>query len=117
MKNFIQYLEDTGYKPYRKFKDGSLKLTIKNQFSTSVEGALCDFWIKNEDYQNPIVWGLSEKGKPPTLICPRPQISYTKENTYLIGAFDDSMNICLQKEDPEDIYKALYNKSIVFTYK
>ena len=34
----------------------------------------------------------------------------------LMSFFDDAMNICLQKETPQDIYKAMYNKSIVFKY-
>lgn len=65
-----------------------------------------------------IIWGLSEAGKPPTLISPRPKIlktfkssrgSYTKSEIH-----DDLMNEVLKTFSHEDIFEALQNRSIIF---
>lgn len=77
-----------------------------------------------EDRKGVICFGLHEKGKPPTLISPRPKISVIREREY--GGkkqivienenFDDSMNLALSKEKPEQIFKALFDDSIFFEY-
>ena len=64
-----------------------------------------------------IYWGLNEKGRPPTLITPRPRILKMEKKGYLSGEYrDDNMFLCLQKETPEDIFKAMFDRSIVFNY-
>jgi hypothetical protein len=76
--------------------------------------------ITPEDRKNEIIFGLHEKDRPPTLIYPRPRIKIkrTKEDKIIIEdeQFDDSMNIVLQKENFNQILKAMYNKSICFEY-
>jgi hypothetical protein len=76
--------------------------------------------ITPEDRKNEIIFGLHEKDRPPTLIYPRPRIKVTrtKEDKLIIEdeQYDDSMNIVLQKENFNQILKAMYNKSICFEY-
>jgi hypothetical protein len=76
--------------------------------------------ITPEDRKNEIIFGLHEKDRPPTLIYPRPKIKVTrtKEDNIIIEdeQFDDSMNIVLQKENFNQILKAMYDKSICFEY-
>jgi hypothetical protein len=76
--------------------------------------------ITPEDRKNEITFGLHEKDRPPTLINPRPKIKITrtKEDNIIIEdeQFDDSMNIVLQKENFNQILKAMYDKSICFEY-
>jgi hypothetical protein len=76
--------------------------------------------ITPEDRKNEITFGLHQKDKPPTLIYPRPRIKIkrTKEDNIIIedGRFDDSMNIVLQKENFNQILKAMYDKSICLKY-
>lgn len=76
------------------------------------------------DRTKEIVFGLHEHGKPPTLITPRPNIKVKRKEivdgveqvvTYT-ELFDDSMNVALSKQTPEEIYNAMYNESIVFEY-
>jgi hypothetical protein len=76
--------------------------------------------ITPEDRKNEIIFGLHEKDRPPTLIYPRPRIKIkrTKEDKIIIEneQYDDSMNIVLQKENFNQILKAMYDKSICFEY-
>jgi hypothetical protein len=71
-----------------------------------------------EDRKGEICFGLSEAGKPPTLISPRPQIKIKriKEGKQVIEneQLDDSMNLVLQIIPHEEIFKAMYDKSICF---
>ena len=70
-----------------------------------------------EDRKGEICFGLHEVGKPPTLISPRPRIEVKRikdgkeviENEQL----DDSMNVVLKDIPHEEIFKAMYDKSIV----
>ena len=77
-----------------------------------------------EDRKGVICFGLHEANKPPTLINPRPKISVKRERDFngkkmvVIEdqRFDDSMNLALSKEKPEQIFKALFDSSIFFNY-
>ena len=77
-----------------------------------------------EDRKGVICFGLHEANKPPTLINPRPKISVKRECDFngekmvVIEdeRFDDSMNLALSKEKPEQIFKALFDDSIFFEY-
>ena len=77
-----------------------------------------------EDRKGVICFGLHEVNKPPTLISPRPKISVKRERDFndekMIviedERFDDSMNLALSKEKPEQIFKALFDPSIFFNY-
>lgn len=76
--------------------------------------------IESMDRSKEINFGLHESHKPPTLINPRPRIEIKQlhEGEIVIKTelFDDSMNIVLQKCNPAEIYKAMYDKSIVFKF-
>ena len=95
-----------------------------NDFTSMVVGGGDIRFVKDKDFDNEIIWGLSEVGKPPTLIYPRPRIRITRKvdikGNIAIKLedefFDSSMNICLAKENHEDILTAMYNKEKVFRY-
>ena len=73
--------------------------------------------ITLEDRKGEIIFGLHESKKPPTLIYPRPRIEIKRikdgkvvtEGEYL----DDSMNIVLNCIPHEEIFKAMYDNTIV----
>lgn len=77
-----------------------------------------------DDRKGEICFGLHEMGKPPTLISPRPKIRIqktimedsVKKDIVITEKNDDAMNIVLSKVDYEDIFKAMYNKSICFEF-
>lgn len=80
--------------------------------------------FKNIDISKNIIFGLREKDKPCTLICPRPNIR-VKRYREIDGVqteveenqlYDDSMNIVLSQIDCEIIFKAMYNPSICFEF-
>jgi len=90
-------------------------------FSTMRVGGISTFWIKDNDFENPIVWGLNSMGKPPTLITPRPEILIKKINKdnqvyFLNNSDDDAVNYVLSNEDSLLIYDAIINKNIFFHY-
>ena len=140
----MQILQERGYKTYRrgttsKFQNDSAKEQYKSilkrddiihtdcsafyyphynvdDFSTMVVGGTDIRFVKDEDFDNEIIWGLNEYNKPPTLIYPRPRISGKKNGRILTSLDDDAMNICLAKENHEDILIAMYDKEKVFRY-
>jgi len=80
--------------------------------------------ITHEDRVNQIVFGLNQADRPPTLIYPRPNIKVKRkkiidnEEYFFIEneSLDDSMNIVLSKIDFEEIFKAMYDKSMCFEF-
>ena len=77
-----------------------------------------------DDRKGEICFGLHEKDKPPTLISPRPRIRIQKTiiieskkvDIVLTEMHDDAMNIVLKEIEYEDIFKAMYDKSICFNF-
>lgn len=69
-----------------------------------------------DDRKGEICFGLHEFGKPPTLISPRPRIEIKrfKDGQIIIEdeQFDDAMNIVLKEICFDEIFKAMYDKSI-----
>lgn len=120
-KHLTKYLvEDLGYKSYR-YVSGKYIPNNINDYSTMVEGGLDVRYIKDSDETKQIIFGLHEKGKPSTLISPRPKITLRVKDSEgkivcVNQQFDDAMNVCLREELPENIYKAMYDKSIKFNY-
>lgn len=122
MKHFTKYLtEDLGFIPFR-YVNGKFVENKINDFSTMINGGLHLIYIKDDIK---IWWGLNELGKPPTLVAPRPKINLKIDTSKYDGifirnsiceVFDDAMNVCLKKESPELIYKALFDNSIIFNY-
>lgn len=99
MTYFEQYLISIGYKRYRKVFDKKAWHYIEDSngyfFSTMIAGCLDYRYILNGGFEDEIIFGLHEKSKPPTLIWPRTVLD------------DDSMNIMLKDNTPEEIYKLI----------
>lgn len=95
-----------------------------NGFSTAVVGGIDIRFVKDEDLENQIIWGLSQYGKPPTIIYPRPKINVKKHREFNgtkimfieNESMDDSMNLLLEKVNHEKIFKAMFDKSIIFNF-
>ena len=77
-----------------------------------------------KDFEKIIQYGLHENNKPSTLISPRPRIKVKRFRTYFEKEHkvieteknDDSMNIVISKINFEEIYKAMFDKSILFEF-
>lgn len=82
-------------------------------FSSMRVGGIAKYYVRENDFYNPVIWGLSEVGKPPTLIFPRPKIS--RENYDEYKSPDDIMNMVLSKYPHEEIFTAMFDKSITLT--
>lgn len=71
----------------------------------------------NDDRKGEICFGLHEQGKPTTLISPRPRIEIKRiKNQKVViedETFDNSMNVVLDKVSCDEIFKAMYDKSII----
>lgn len=119
-KHLTQYLvEDLGYKSYR-YVDEKLVSNTMNSFSSMVNGGLHVIYLRSTN-DIPIIYGLHLIGYPPTLISPRPKIRVSKIEGNCVETFnektDDAMNICLKEELPQDIYKAMFDKTLEFRYE
>lgn len=120
-KHLTKYLvDDLSYKSYR-YVAGKYVPNNINDYSTMVEGGLAVHYMKNSDETKQIIFGLHEKGKPPTLISPRPNIilrltDSEGRTTSMNQWFDDAMNVCLREETANKIYEAMYDKNIQFNY-
>ena len=107
MTKFEQFLLDKGYKKYIK-KDNSYIEVDTHSLSTM--GNIDHRYILNG---NEICFGLHEKGKPPTLIHPRPNIRFEREGKILTEFWDDAMNVVLDKVDYDIILEYMYDKTKV----
>lgn len=105
MTRFEQYLLDQGFK--RMIKTLNYKFVdAKPDHYSSLENIL--YWyVKDDKY---IIFGLNERHKPPTLICPRPRIKSKEIDPWS----DDAMNRVLAKYKPERVFEAIYDQSIIF---
>lgn len=112
MTIFEKFLLDNGYKKhFYNPKTKQNELTDKHIISTIVN--LDHRYIKGDSI---FYFGLHEKGKPPTLISPRPRISVRRNGIIEDERMDDSMNIVLSKENPLDIFNAIFDTDKVFEY-
>lgn len=100
MSPFEQHLISVGFKRYRKsYEKKNWVYTPSNDgysFSSMVSGEL-DYRYLHGDKE--VIFGLSEKDKPPTLCWPRPKGVVS----------DDAMNRILKENNPEKVYKMIYN--------
>jgi hypothetical protein len=127
MSKFESYIQSLGYVAHKEIcegKKGSRKWVLDpisdieaKSFSTMVSGRFFNVWVKDN---SKIYFGLNEENKPPTLISPRPNITvirnYEGNIRYENKDCDDSMNIVLKEIPCEEIYKALFDKSIEFKF-
>lgn len=122
MKEFIDYITGLGYTPYRE-KGDEYVATKPFSFSSQVEGGIADYWVKDGDFENPIVIGLKEAGFAPTVIYPRPNIIDENNRDVLyesgfvifkppLNWFAANITKALENTEPELFYKSLYDKSI-----
>ena len=121
MYNLIEYLRSKGYVSYRRvYKNkkwiNDFDINISEGFTTTVSGGVDIRFVKDNDFDNVIIFGLHEHKKPPTLITPRPHIKMWRGNVFC-EQLDDAMNHVLRVESSEDIFKAMFDKSIMFKYK
>lgn len=132
MTEFETYLVEKGY-----IRTLNGKKTDRYIYSALKD--VCYTYVKGEDR---ILFGLNQKGYPPTLIHPRPRIKikvkckpkHTKKGhtIYFYGGvkkvfnktidsnileidenYDVAMNRALKKYTPEKIYEAINNRKIV----
>lgn len=117
----IEYLLSLGYKPFKYSISGLVPCVNPYDYSTMREGGLGVLLIKSDSIFS---IGLHEYKKPPTLISPRPRIKVHKTivvnsiqyNTTINENEDDAVNIVLKEIECENIFKAIYDKSICFEF-
>jgi hypothetical protein len=125
-KGYIMYVLDCKEMKYKKAKQHiiSTMVNLDHRYIHNSDTILLDKINKGksvmdddftwDDRRNEICFGLREYGKPPTLISPRPRIRIKTKDKILTEQDDDAMNIVFLKIDYEDIFKAMYDKSIIF---
>lgn len=90
-------------------------------FNCMQNGGIAVFFVKDNDFNKPFIFGLNEHGEPPTLIMPRPNIRYRffneklNQNDCYNESRDIAMNYCLNNETPIDILNAI-GTDIIFKY-
>lgn len=102
MQSFIQTCLENGYENTKNINPSNLS-AMSN----------IDLILTHKENKRKICWGLSEKGKPPTLIYPRPNIQIKRNNSYTINHSDDYMNIVLQTTPHEKILEAMFDNKII----
>lgn len=123
MTKFEEFLISKGYEMFA-FDAKEMKYYKPKSHIISTMVNLGHIYIHNSKDKKQIAFGLSQKGKPTTLISPRPNIRVKRYRTIdeqekkVIEneTYDDSMNLVLSKINFEDIYKAIYNNSICFNF-
>jgi len=90
-------------------------------FNCMQNGGTTVYFIKDNNFENPLVFGLNEYNQPPTLIFPRPNIKYIffnekiNEKDYYTERYDLAMNFCLKNETPIEILNAI-KSGFIFNY-
>jgi len=99
MSNFEEYIVSLGYKRYRKVYENKKWAYIEDNsgynFSTMLSGWIDYRYLKDGEHE--IIFGLSEREKPPTLCYPRPKGILN----------DDEMNRQLKTKTPQEIYSLI----------
>lgn len=112
---FEKYLTKNGWSPFHDTGNGLHSGYIS--ISTSVAGGLCNFYYHNDDVEKkyPVCIGLNEKGKPVTLIYPRPIIEEMIPGGKCIHRFatDDEMNRILSAGKFDDLLNEITNTRIL----
>lgn len=110
MTSFEQMLLNKGYLKYSN-NSTTKKLELDNSDSLSTMGIL-EYTYMHPASGRKVVFGLSEKGKPPTLIYPRPRIYLFRDGGIITEVRDNAVIVALQKFGDEYIYEAMFNKTI-----
>jgi hypothetical protein len=115
MTPFEQMLIDKGYEKYV-FDCKTMKLEIAKGHVLSTIANLDHRYYHKSDVnkEQPIVFGLNESNKPPTLIYPRPRLRVNRNGLIQDERHDDNMNVALSVIPHEEILKAMYDKRIIF---
>jgi len=110
MTSFEQMLLDKGYLKYSNNpKTKELELDNSDFFSTM---GVLEYTYIHPITKRKVVFGLSEKGKPPTLIYPRLNIMVFRKGELITEVRDDAVNTALLKFDNEYIYNACFDSKI-----
>jgi hypothetical protein len=107
---FESFLHSKGYrlKVYR-----NRELVSVKRFTLSFMGDSAAYYIKDNQT---VIYGLKEKGKPPTLLSPLPQVFVKRETGTKSNTHQSSIEVMFQQESYEQIYEAMFDQSIVFRY-
>jgi hypothetical protein len=107
---FERFLHSKGYrlKVYR-----NRELVSVKRFTLSLMGDSAAYYIKDNQT---VIYGLNEKGKPPTLLSPLPQVFVKRETETKSNIHQSSIEVMFQQESYEQIYEAMFDQSIVFRY-
>lgn len=135
MTTFEQYLIDKGYVRY-KISNHSYVIPKYHSFSTMGDLSYIYFpkevaekimpgniiaEMDREEWGKQVSFGLHEKGKPPTLIYPRPRINLRvihNDRVFILDEqFDDIMNRALDEFTMDEIYAAMLDKEILLRLK
>jgi len=116
MTAFETFLLSKGYKKYFLNKQNVFEETTKHQLSTMA--VLVYYYFKGNN-PNPITFGLNQRGCPPTLIHPRPEIRITNktDNGWIMMPITDAiMTRILDSVPHQQIYNAMFDRTLVLTF-
>lgn len=117
---FESFLHSKGYrlKVYR-----NRELVSVKRFTLSSMSDLAAYYLSDDN--ETIIYGLGERGKPPTLLSPLPRVFVKRPieddenpNAFVIDTESNqsSIEVMFQQESYEQIYEAMFDQSIVFRY-
>lgn len=113
MSPFEEYLISIGYKRFKYIpRKGYEECNETNSFySTMTPGGLDYRYLLND---HEIIYGLDERGKPPTIVWPNPfkQAKPLFEDNQIITPQDRIMRLIKEKTS-EEIYKFITNENSI----
>lgn len=79
----------------------------ENDFSSMRVGGLATFYVKDKNFDKPIIWGLSEISKPPCLITPKLNINVLSLKNESLSP-QTQTELVLQNYDHQFIFDNLF---------
>ena len=114
MTGLENYLIEQGYTRYH-YDHKTMSLVKSEGYLLSTMGNLDYRYVLDDDFDNQIIFGLNEKGKPATLIYPRPNIRVQKGSQFIGNEEDNAMNTVLMNFSHEDILDAIKDADIILS--
>lgn len=120
-ENKIDILLKNGYECYKRSSESFIQFSFNNiyhraNFNTTQPDGITVYFVKNEDFEDAIPFGLSELNKPPSFYYPYPTIKYENGITVIETVFSIRKNRFKKLENIKAIDMSWKDRTFYLNY-